>query len=378
MTTKRDFYEVLGVPREATDAQIKSAYRKLALQYHPDRNQGDENAEERFKEAAEAYAVLADDQKRAAYDRFGHSAVSGAAGAQGFDPSVFSGFEDILGNIFGFGEGFAGRRRGGAQRGSDLRYDLEISFEEAARGTETAIQVPRLETCESCRGSGAAPGSAPTTCPQCLGVGQVRRQQGFFTIAHTCGQCRGTGRVIEKPCSTCRGATQVEHDRKLTVKIPAGIATGQRLRLYGEGEHGPGGGPPGDLYVVIGVQEHPFFRREGNHLLCEVPVSYPTLTLGGEITVPTLDGTERLKIPEGTAAGSTFRLRTKGLPDVSGRGRGDLYVNIQVDVPKKLNKEQKTLLRQLAKALPAEDFEPKPQDDHEDRNLFDRVKDIFG
>jgi molecular chaperone DnaJ len=378
VTTKRDFYEVLGVPREATDAQIKSAYRKLALKYHPDRNQGDENAEERFKEAAEAYAVLADDQKRAAYDRFGHSAVSGAAGAQGFDPSVFSGFEDILGNIFGFGEGFGGRRRSGAQRGSDLRYDLEISFEEAARGTETTIQVPRLETCENCRGSGAAPGSAPITCPQCRGVGQVRRQQGFFTIAHTCGQCRGTGRVIEKPCSTCRGATQVEHDRKLTVKIPAGIATGQRLRLYGEGEHGPGGGPPGDLYVVIGVQEHPFFRREGNHLLCEVPVSYPTLTLGGEITVPTLDGTERLKIPEGTAAGSTFRLRTKGLPDVSGRGRGDLYVNIQVDVPKKLNKEQKTLLRQLAKALPAEDFEPKPQDDHEDRNLFDRVKDIFG
>ena len=378
MTTKRDYYEVLGVPREATDAQIKSAYRKLALTYHPDRNPGDSAAEEQFKEGAEAYAVLADEQKRAAYDRFGHAGVSGTAGGQGFDPSVFEGFEDILGNIFGFGDAFGNRRRGGAQRGSDLRYDLEITFEEAARGTETSIQVPRLESCESCRGSGAAPGSAPIACPQCRGTGQIRRQQGFFTIAHTCGQCRGAGRVIEKPCPTCHGATQVEKVRKLTVKIPAGIATGQRLRLYSEGEHGVGGGPPGDLYVIVGVQEHSFFRRDGNDLLCEVPVGYPTLALGGEISVPTLDGTERLKIPEGTRAGSTFRLRSKGMPDVTGRGRGDLFINVQVDVPKKLNKEQKALLRQLARALPADQFEPRMQEDHEDRNLFDRVKDIFG
>jgi molecular chaperone DnaJ len=216
------------------------------------------------------------------------------------------------------------------------------------------------------------------TCPHCRGTGQVRRQQGFFTIAHTCGQCRGAGRIVQKPCLTCHGATQVQADRKLTVKIPAGIATGQRLRLHGEGEHGMGGGPPGDLYVVIGVQEHAFFRRDGNDLVFEMPVSYPTLALGGEITVPTLDGTDKLKIPEGTAAGSTFRIRSKGMPDVSGRGRGDLYVNIQVDVPKKLNKDQKALLQQLAKALPADKFEPRPQEAPEDRNLFDRVKDIFG
>jgi molecular chaperone DnaJ len=374
--SKRDYYEVLGVPREATDTQLKSAYRKLALKYHPDRNQGDSKAEELFKVGAEAYAVLSDPQKRAAYDRYGHAAVSGAAGAQGFDPSVFADFGDVLGDIFGFGGG--GRRRGGPQRGSDLRYDLEITFEEAARGTETSIQVPRMETCDTCRGSGAAPGSGPTTCPQCRGAGQIRRQQGFFTVAHTCGQCRGSGRVIRTPCPTCRGEQQVQHDRKLTVKIPAGIASGQRLRLHGEGEHGLSGGPPGDLYVVVGVQEHAFFRRDGNHLVCEIPAAYPTLTLGGEVTVPTLDGPEQLKIPEGTPAGSTFRLRAKGMPDVSGRGRGDLYVTVQVDVPKKLTREQKTLLQQLAKALPAETFEPRRQDEHEDKNLFDRVKDLFG
>ena len=376
--SKRDYYEVLDVARDAGDQQIKSAYRKLALQYHPDRNQGDAEAEERFKEGAEAYAVLADPQKRAAYDRYGHAAVSGAAGAQGFDPSVFADFDDILGNIFGFGDLFGGRRRGGAQRGNDLRYDLEIAFEEAARGTDTTIQVPRLETCESCRGSGAEPGTSPVACPQCQGRGQIRRQQGFFTIAHTCGRCRGAGRIIQKPCPTCHGATQVQQDRKLTVKIPAGVASGQRLRLVGEGEHGVGGGPPGDLYVVLGVHDHPFFRRDGNHLVCEIPVSYPTLALGGEIAVPTLDGTDRLKIPEGTASGSTFRLRSKGMPDVSGRGRGDLFVHVQADVPKKLDKEQKALLRQLAKTLPADDFEPRTLDDHEDKNLFDRVKDIFG
>jgi molecular chaperone DnaJ len=379
--SKRDYYEVLGVARDATDQQIKSAYRKLALKHHPDRNPGDKAAEEKFKEAAEAYAVLADGQKRTAYDRYGHAAVTGAAGAQGFDPTIFADFGDILGglgDVFGFGDLFGGRRRGGPQRGSDLRYDLEITFDEAAKGTETTIQVPRLETCGTCHGTGAASGTSPVTCPHCRGTGQVRRQQGFFTIAHTCGQCRGAGRIVQKPCLTCHGATQVQADRKLTVKIPAGIATGQRLRLHGEGEHGMGGGPPGDLYVVIGVQEHPFFRRDGNDLVFEMPVSYPTLALGGEITVPTLDGTDKLKIPEGTAAGSTFRIRSKGMPDVSGRGRGDLYVNIQVDVPKKLNKDQKALLQQLAKALPADKFEPRPQEAPEDRNLFDRVKDIFG
>jgi molecular chaperone DnaJ len=380
--SKRDYYELLGVARSATDPQIKSAYRKLALKYHPDRNPGDKGAEEKFKEAAEAYSVLADAQKRSAYDRFGHSAVSSGAGGQGFDPTIFADFGDILGglgDVFGFGDVFGGgRRRGGAGRGADLRYDLEIAFDEAARGTETTIQVPRLETCETCLGSGAAPGTSPTTCPHCRGTGQIRRQQGFFTIAHTCGHCRGAGRVIQKPCPTCHGATHVQKDRKLTVKIPPGIATGQRLRLYGEGEHGVAGGPPGDLYVVIVVQEHAFFRRDGNNLLCEIPVSYPVLALGGEITVPTLDGGERLKIPDGTASGTAFRLRGKGMPDVSGRGRGDLYVHVHVDVPKKLNKEQRSLLDQLAKALPADKFEPTRQDEQEDKNIFERVKDIFG
>lgn len=377
--SKRDYYEVLGVSRTASDQEIKSAYRKQALKHHPDRNAGDAASEEKFKEAAEAYAVLADDQKRAAYDRFGHAAVS--SGAQEFDPSKFADFGDILGglgDIFGFGGVFDGRRRGGPQRGTDLRYDLEITFEEAARGTETAIQVPRLENCDACQGSGAAPGTSPVSCPQCHGTGQIRRQQGFFTIAHTCGHCRGAGRVIQKPCPTCRGAAQVQKDRKITVKIPAGIATGQRLRLHGEGEQGLAGGPAGDLYVVIGVQEHPFFRRDGNHLVCEIPVSYPILALGGEISVPTLDGHEKLKIPEGAATGSMYRLRGKGLPDVSGRGRGDLFVQVQVNVPRKVNKEQRSLLEQLAKSLPADKFEPKPQDDHEDKNIFDRVKDIFG
>jgi molecular chaperone DnaJ len=379
--SKRDYYEVLAVARDASDQQIKSAYRKLALKYHPDRNPGDKSAEEKFKEAAEAYAILADAQKRAAYDRFGHAGVSSTGGSQGFDPTIFADFGDILGglgDVFGFGDLFGGRRRGGPQRGADLRYDLEISFDEAAKGTETTIQVPRLETCGTCHGTGAASGTSPVTCPQCRGTGQIRRQQGFFTIAHTCGQCRGAGRIVQKPCLTCHGAAQVQVDRKLTVKIPPGIATGQRLRLHGEGEHGTAGGPPGDLYVVIGVQEHSFFRRDGNDLVLDMPVSYPTLALGGEITVPTLEGTDKLKIPEGTAAGSTFRLRSKGMPDVSGRGRGDLYVNVQVDIPKKLTKDQKSLLQQLAKALPADKFEPRAQETAEDKNLFDRVKDIFG
>ena len=379
---KRDYYDVLGIARTATEQQVKSAYRKLALKYHPDRNPGDKAAEEQFKEAAEAYSVLADAQKRSAYDQFGHAAVSSGAGSQGFDPTIFADFGDILGglgDIFGFGEVFSGgRRRGGAQRGADLRYDLDITFEEAARGTETTIQVPRLETCESCHGSGAAPGTSPTTCPHCRGTGQIRRQQGFFTMAHTCGHCRGAGRVIQKPCPACHGATHVQKDRKLTVKIPAGIATGQRLRLYGEGEHGGAGGPSGDLYVIIVVQEHEFFRRDGNDLRCDLPVSYPVLALGGEIAVPTLDGSERLKIPDGTASGTAFRLRGKGMPDVSGRGHGDLYVHVHVDVPKKLNKEQRSLLDQLAKALPADTFEPVRQDDQDDKNLFERVKDIFG
>jgi molecular chaperone DnaJ len=380
--SKRDYYEVLGVERTAAEQEIKSAYRKLALKYHPDRNPGDKSAEEKFKEAAEAYAVLADTDKRHMYDRFGHAGLGGAA-TGGFDPTVFTGFEDILGglgDIFGIGDMLGGqRRRGGPQRGADLRYDLEISFDESARGVETTIQIPRQETCETCNGSGAAPGSKPTTCPQCQGRGQLRYQQGFFTVARTCGQCRGTGTIISTPCQTCRGTGRVQQTRKLTVKIPAGIASGQRLRLSGEGEAGAGGGPAGDLYVVVHVQEHPFFHREGNDLFCEIPLNYPTLALGGEITVPTLDGEHTFKVPEGTQSGATFRLRGKGMADVvAGRGRGDLLFTVKVVTPKKLSKDQRKLLEQLAEVLPKEKFEPTPREEHEDRGIFDRVKDIFG
>jgi molecular chaperone DnaJ len=380
--SKRDFYAVLGVSRDAADQEIKSAYRKLALKFHPDRNPGDKKAEEQFKECAEAYAVLADPDKRARYDRFGHAAVSGAGSAAGFDPTIFAEFDDIfgsIGDIFGFGGMFGGgRRRGGPQRGADLRYDLDITFEQSATGTETTIQIPRQETCETCTGSGAAPGSAPTMCPQCRGTGQLRYQQGFFTVARTCGQCRGSGRVIAKPCVTCHGQGTVEQLRKITVKIPAGIATGQRLRLSGEGEAGTHGGPAGDLYVVVQVADHPFFHRDGNDLHCEIPVNFTTLVLGGEIRVPQVLGeNEPFKIPDGTPTGTVFRLRGKGMPDVSGRGRGDLLVSVQAITPKKLSREQRKLLEQLAASLPPQQFEPTPRQE-EDRGLFDKVKDIFG
>jgi molecular chaperone DnaJ len=381
--SKRDYYEVLGVARGASDAEIKSAYRKQAMKYHPDRNPGDHSAEERFKEAAEAYAILADTEKRSLYDRFGHAGVSSAA-SSGFDPTVFQGFEDLfggLGDIFGFGDLFGGgRRRGGPQRGGDLRYDLEITFEESAQGAETSIQIPRQETCEACTGTGAAPGSSPTVCAQCRGQGQVRMQRGFLTVAATCPQCRGAGRVIAKPCASCRGAGRVARDRKITVKIPAGIATGQQLRLQGEGEAGAAGGPPGHLYVVVHVREHEFFRRDGLNLFCEIAVNFTTVALGGEIQVPTLNGTENVKIHEGTQTGTTLRLRGKGMPDVGGgSGRGDLFATIQVRTPKKLTKEQRHLVEQLGKVLPPEKFEPRAREDEQDeRNLFDRVKDMFG
>ncbi len=380
--TKRDYYEILSIEREASDQQIKSAYRKLALRYHPDRNPGDAEAEEKFKEAAEAYAVLADRDKRSLYDRFGHAGVSGAgAGAGGFDPTVFADFGDIfsgLGDIFGFGDIFgARRRRGGPQRGSDLRYDLEISFEESFDGAETSIQIPREETCETCAGSGAAAGSRPETCSTCRGSGQLRYQQGFLTVARPCSNCRGTGQVISKPCPSCRGAGRIGRERKITVKIPAGIATGQRLRLYGEGEHGTAGGPPGDLYVVIHVQEHPFFHREGDDLYCELPVTYPLLALGGELRVPTVKEEDEVTVPAGTQPGARFKLRGKGMPSVSGRGRGDLYVIARVAVPKKLTRDQKHLLEELAKTMPQSALDPESGEGSE-KPFFEKVKDIFG
>jgi molecular chaperone DnaJ len=380
--SKRDYYEILGISRSATEVELKSAYRKLALKHHPDRNPGNKAAEEKFKECAEAYAVLADADKRSAYDRFGHAGVSNV-GSAGVDPTIFADFGDILGglgDIFGFGDLLGGgRRRGGPQRGADLRYDLEITFEESAKGAETSIQIPRQEQCETCGGSGAAPGSSPTVCSQCRGQGQVRFQQGFFTVARTCPQCRGIGRTIAKPCHTCRGAGHVPRERKITVKIPAGIATGQQLRMHGEGEAGSAGGPAGNLYVVVHVQEHEFFRRDGLNLFCEIPVNFTTVALGGEIQVPTLEGSDNVKVPEGTATGTTLRLRGKGMPDVNGRGRGDLFATVQVQTPRKLSKEQRQVLEQLAKTLPAEKFEPrKHQDEQDERNLFDRVKDMFG
>jgi molecular chaperone DnaJ len=380
--SKRDCYEVLGIDRQASDQEIKSAYRKLALKYHPDRNPGDHQAEERFKEAAEAYAILADAEKRGLYDRFGHAGVSGAAAGAGagFDPTIFADFGDIfsgLGDMFGFGDVFGGRRRrGGPQRGADLRYDLEISFDESYDGTETSIQIPREETCESCKGSGAAAGSSPETCPQCRGTGQLRYQQGFLTVARPCGTCRGTGRIISKPCQDCRGAGRIARDRKITVKIPPGIATGQRLRLYSEGEHGTAGGPPGDLYVVVHVQEHSLFHREGDDLYCEIPVTFPLLALGGELRVPTVKEEETVTLPSGTQTGARFKLRGKGMPNVSGRGHGDLYVVVRAQVPKKLTRDQKHLLEELAKTMPQEVTDRSGES--QEKPFFEKVKDIFG
>ena len=377
--TPRDYYDVLGVTQTADEAAIKSAYRKLALKYHPDRNPDDKTAVERFKEAAEAYAVLADQEKRSRYDRFGHAGVGGAAGgAGGFDPTIFADFGDILGglgDLFGFG---GGTRRGGVRRGADLRYDLEISFEEAAAGAETTLQIPREEPCETCSGSGAAPGGSAETCGHCQGRGQVRFQQGFFTVARTCPHCSGVGRVIRKPCQPCHGNGRISRERKLTVKIPAGIATAQRLRLTGEGEHGGRGGPPGDLYVVVHVRDHSFFHREGDDLLCEVPVTYPTLTLGGDIDVPTLAEPTTIQIPKGTQPDTRFRLRGKGMPNVGGRGHGDLYVRVQVAVPRKLSREQRTLIETLDETMPKRVLDPLTTDADEERPFFDRVKDIFG
>ncbi|MEO6214358.1 MAG: molecular chaperone DnaJ [Vicinamibacterales bacterium] len=377
--SKRDYYETLGVAREATDVQIKSAYRKLALKFHPDRNPGDAAAEESFKEAAEAYSVLADAQKRALYDRFGHAGVSGAGGAggAGFDPTIFADFSDIfsgLGDMFGFGGGTR-RRRGGPQRGSDLRYDLEITFDESAAGTETSILIPRDELCETCAGSGASEGTKAETCSQCQGTGQLRQQHGFLTVARPCTNCRGTGKTIAKPCPSCRGAGRIARERKLTVKIPAGIATGQQLRLHGEGEHGTAGGPTGDLYVVVHVQDHEFFQREGDDLYCELPIHYPTLALGGTIKVPTLNGREDLDIPGGTQPGARFRVRGKGMPNVNGRGQGDLHVIARAAVPKKLTKEQRRILEEFNKTLPSQ---AEVEQESSERPFFEKVKDIFG
>jgi molecular chaperone DnaJ len=362
--SKRDYYEVLGVARNASESEIKRAYRALAVKYHPDKNPGDHTAEEKFKECAEAYAVLSDPQKRSAYDRFGHSAGAGG----GFDPG-FSNIEDIF-DMFGFGDVFGSRgRRTTVQRGSDLRYDLQITLEEAAAGKEEKLRIPRLETCGECSGSGAAEGSRPENCITCQGSGQTRYQQGFFSVMRTCPNCSGRGQIVSDPCKTCRGAGRVEKEKTLEVKIPAGVETGSRLRVSGEGEAGPNGGPTGDLFVVVHVKEHEIFERQGANLYSAVPITFAQAALGADIKVRTLDGEEDLKIPAGTQTGTVFRLRSKGMPALGGRGRGDLFVAVTLITPKTLTKEQRKLLEQLAEI---EDL------DINNESFIEKVRNIFG
>lgn len=371
---KRDYYEVLSVSRTVSDQELKSAYRKLAMQYHPDRNPNNPDAEERFKEVTEAYAILADSEKRSLYDRFGHAGLGNVAGGgAGFDVSAFQDLGDIFGEFFGFGDAFGtgGKRRSRVQRGADLREDITLEFEEAAFGVEKRVTVRRHEACETCHGSGAAPGKGPTTCKSCAGRGQVRYQQGFFSIARTCPTCQGTGNVITDPCQKCKGDGRILLQRPVDAKIPAGVEDGTRIRFTGGGEVGPFGGPAGDLYVVLHVKEHPFFVREGNDLHCAVPLSVTQAAIGAEILVPTLDGEHTLKIPEGTQPSTTFRIRNKGVPVLNGHGKGDLYVEVRVQIPSKLSKRQKELLQELETTAKV-DNQPMM------RTLMGKMKDIFG
>jgi len=370
MATKADYYELLGVNRNASADELKKAYRQAAKDYHPDRNPGDKAAEEKFKELSEAYQVLSDPEKRAQYDRFGHAAFEqgGAGFSGGFD---FTNFEDIFSDIFGdfFGGGRGSRHAG--QRGEDLSYNLELSFEEAAFGTEKTISVPRTALCDTCHGKGAKPGTSPKTCPTCRGSGQVRYQQGFFTIARTCSQCGGQGTIITDSCTTCRGKGMVRTTASVKVKIPAGVDTGARLKLRGEGDVGIGGGPAGSLYIMIHVREHPLFARQGADVICEIPIRFPQAALGAEIEVPTLEGKIKMKIPPGTQSGKVFRLRGKGIASLRGAGRGDQLVRIVVEVPRQLSPKQRTLLEEFAR-LDGADVHPMS------KGFFEKVKELFG
>jgi molecular chaperone DnaJ len=371
--TKADYYEVLGVGRDIDESGLKSAYRKLAMQFHPDRNPGNAEAEERFKAAAEAYSVLSDPNKRAAYDRFGHAGVSNSGGAGGFDPSAFQGFEDIFGEFFNFSDFFGGggsRRGQRGQRGEDVRYDLTIEFEDALKGKSIEIQVPRLDICSRCNGKGGEPGDGMATCQTCRGRGEVVYQQAFLQIRRACGQCGGRGQVIRKACARCQGEGRTRSDRKLRVSIPPGVDNGTRLRLSEEGQPGANGAPPGDLYVVIRVKEHPVFQRSENDLHCVIPVNVAQAVLGAEIDLLTFDGLQTVTIPEGTGHGSQIRLRGLGVPRVNGRGRGDIIVHVDVRMPKKLTREQRRLFVELRESLPAENVP-------EDKSLFDKFKDYL-
>ncbi len=370
---KKDYYEVLGLNRDASEEEIKKAYRKLAMKHHPDRNPDNPNAEEHFKEAKEAYEMLSDPNKRAAYDQYGHAGVdpqSGMGGGQGFGGGFADAFGDIFSDIFGSS---GPRNRSSVYRGADLRYNLEIGLEEASRGVETKIRIPTLEECETCHGSGAKSGTAPTTCPTCHGQGQVRLQQGFFSIQQTCPRCHGAGKVVTDPCKTCSGAGRLKRQKTLAVKIPAGVDEGDRIRLSGEGESGVNGGPPGDLYVVIQIRAHPVFQREQNDLHCEMPVSFTVAALGGEIDIPTLDGHAKIKIPPETQSAQVFRLRGKGIKGVRSNTHGDLLCHVVVETPVKLTDRQKELLREF------EDINQKDGDRHNprDKSWMDKVKEFF-
>jgi len=372
---KRDYYKVLDVAKNATDADIKKAYRRLAMKYHPDRNPGDKEAEERFKEAKEAYEVLADEQKRAIYDQHGHDGIDaarqGGGGAGGFGGADFG---DIFGEVFG--DIFGGGRRGGRSqvfRGADLRYELELELPQAVFGYTTEVEIPRLMECETCSGSGAAKGHSPVTCDQCQGSGQMRISQGFFQLQQPCNRCRGTGRIVRNPCDTCLGQGRVRRTRKLAVKVPAGVSTGDRIRLGGEGEAGRNGGPAGDLYIEMNVKPHPIFEREGDDLSCEVPVSFATAVLGGAVKVPTLEGDVSLKIPAETQSGRVFRLRDKGVKPVRGGDRGDLFCRVVVETPVNLSSEQRELLKQFDESLRVDGRGHTPREE----GFFEGVKRFF-
>ncbi|UJP04379.1 MAG: molecular chaperone DnaJ [Nitrosomonas sp.] len=367
--SKRDYYQVLGVNRDADEATIKKAYRKLAMKYHPDRNAGDVKSEEMFKEAKEAYEVLADSNKRAAYDQFGHAGVDPNAADRGGHQGFSDAFSDIFGDIFGGGRG----TRSNVHRGADLRYNLEITLEQAARGTETKIRIPTMEKCDACQGSGSKPGTSPKACATCNGHGQVRMQQGFFSIQQTCPKCQGSGKVIANPCASCQGAGRIRQQKTLNIKIPEGVDDGDRIRISGEGESGVNGGPPGDLYVVVHLATHSVFRRDGDHLHCEIPISFTAAALGGEIEVPTLDGHAKIKVPAETQTGKIFRLRGKGIKGVRSHDKGDLLCHVVIETPIKLTPRQKELLEEL------ETISSKDGSRHSPRakSWMDKARDFF-